>query len=126
MFGKSDFSAFPKLKEEKTKQINSIAPSVKLITVCGILLFPSIWFWSSVILRIGLGTDYFFDIFFQKIGQSFIGNAILIFAVIFMPGIAVGLSGVNYMQRKDKVAIGIIVTAGIFIAAGFFAALKRG
>ena len=89
------------------------------------LLLPAAWFWSSVILYLGLGTDYFFDVLFEQMGRSFWGNLVLIVMVIGLPGLAVGINGLVYLKRKSPLAWWGLAIAMVFMAAGFFAAMKR-
>lgn len=97
----------------------------ELILANALLLAPAIWFWTSVAIRLGLETDYFFDIVFENLSQSWWGNGLLITMVIFLPGVAVATNGMIYIRQKQGGARWMAILAGLFLAAGFFAAVKR-
>lgn len=90
------------------------------------LLFFSLWFWFSVLLRLGLGTDYFFDVFFANLSSSFLGNVVLIVGVIFCPGLAVGVNGMFYMTTRRPITLLFCILSAVLLIGGFFAAVRRG
>lgn len=90
-----------------------------------LLIFPA-WFWFSVILRLGLGTDYFFDVFFANLGHTFVGNTLLVIGVIFFPGLAIGVNGMFYIQSHRYLALTLSVLSALLLIGGFFAAVRRG
>lgn len=109
---------------ENTKKF-TIPVNAEVVLVNFLLLLPAGWFWSSVILYLALGTDYFFDVLFEKMSMSFWGNILLVIMVIGLPGLAVGLNGIVYIRKKNKLAWWALAVSMIFMAAGFFAAVKR-
>ena len=90
-----------------------------------LLLLPATWFWSSVVMRVTLGTDYFFDVLFDQISQYVLGNAILVMIVVFLPGLAVGFNGMSYMTSHGKKRLVLAVFSALLLALGFFAAVRR-
>lgn len=102
-----------------------IPVNVEVTLVNTLLLLPAGWFWSSVILYISLGTDYFFDVLFEQMSMNFWGNILLVVMVIGLPGLAVGMNGLVYIRKKNKLAWWGLAISVIFMAAGFLAAVKR-
>jgi len=93
--------------------------------VNALLLLPATWFWLSAMLYVSLGTDYFFDVTFDQMGRSVMGSIALVAMVIGLPGMAIGVNGLVYIRKKHHLAWWGVGVATIFLAAGFFAALKR-
>lgn len=70
-----------------------------------ILLYsPAIFYWFTALMRVALGTDYFFDMIFTEMGRTFWGNLLLMIFVLFVPGIGTGIDGFMYIKKKDKTA----------------------
>lgn len=89
------------------------------------LLLPAASFWLSVMMYLSFGTDYFFDVVFEQMGRTVWGNTVLIIMVIGLPGLAVGLNGLVYLKKKNKMAWWGIAVGIVFLALGFAAAVKR-
>jgi hypothetical protein len=89
------------------------------------LMLPAAFFWSSLMLRLGLGTDYFFDLVFEEMGKSVMGNIILNVMVIFLPAAAIGINGLMYINKGASMARWAIALGVVFLAGGFYAAVKK-
>lgn len=109
----------------KKKRSFAISFRTEVIFLNSILLFPSAWFWTSVILKVSLGSDYFFDVFFDMLSQKFWGNLLLILLVIGLPGFCIGANGLIYIRRREHAAFGAIVIGTLFLALGFLAVMRR-
>jgi hypothetical protein len=90
-----------------------------------IMMLPASFFWMSLLLRLGLGTDYFFDIVFEEMGKSWWGNVALNTMVIFLPGIAVGINGIVYLHRRAGLTRWMMALGMFLLAGGFLAAVKK-
>jgi hypothetical protein len=103
----------------------SVSFKTEVILLNAILLFAPAWFWTSVMFKVGLGTDYFFDVFFDSLSQNFLGNLLLVFFVIGIPGFLVGINGLMYLRKRETIAWWAMVVGALFLALGFFALVRR-
>jgi hypothetical protein len=97
----------------------------EVVLVNVVLLLPAVSFWLSVMMYLAFGTDYFFDVVFAEMSKTFWGNTVLIMMVIGLPGLAVGLNGLVYLKKKDRMAWWGIAVGIVFLALGFTAIVKR-
>jgi hypothetical protein len=111
---------------DQPKKWWQVEPYWQVVALNVVLLVPATWFWLSVVMRLALQTDYFFDVVFEQLGASFWGNVLLVAMVIGMPGLAVGVNGLVYIRKKIKPAWWLMALAVLFLAGGFLAIVKRG
>ncbi|KKU65003.1 MAG: hypothetical protein UX87_C0002G0025 [Candidatus Amesbacteria bacterium GW2011_GWA1_47_16] len=89
------------------------------------LLLPALGFWFSVIMLWSLGTDYWFDAVFYRIGSSPAGNVVINAMVVGLPAAAIPVNGMVYLTTKNRCAAGAIITAGLILVLGFWSVLKK-
>lgn len=110
---------------EEVKKKFSIPLAWEVVLVNAGLMLPAAFFWSSLILRLGLGTDYYFDLVFEDMSKSFWGNLILTVMVVFLPAAAIGINGLIYIKKRAGITRWATAVAVVFLAGGFYAAVKR-
>lgn len=99
--------------------------TLKILGVDFLLLAPALIFWVSVVMYVGLGTDYVFDAVLAKVSQTWWGNTLLIFSVVALPGLAIPFNGLSFMLKKRSLTMWMGVCACMLLMLGFYAVLKR-
>ena len=106
-------------------QKGTLSNGAKILAANVMLLVPAAIFWVSVILWVSLGTDWLFDAVIDPMSQTNVGNLMVIGIVVGLPGLAVGINGMAYLKAKSQEAWWGVAIAVVFLAAGFFAAVRR-
>jgi len=107
---------------------NEKSDNLKTLRILGVdllLLSPALIFWMSVVMYVGLGTDYVFDAVLAKVSETWWGNTLLIFSVVALPGLAIPVNGLSYMLKKRNLTLGMGMCAFGLLMLGFYAVLKR-
>ena len=96
-----------------------ISVEAEVILVNLLMLLPAAGFWASAVLRMAFGTDYFFDVVFEQLSKTFLGNVVLTTLVIFLPGLGVGINAIVYRRKKEGLAKWMLAVCAVFLVAGF-------
>lgn len=88
-------------------------------------MMPAVLFWSSVVFRLALGTDYFFDVFISRISNNFVGGVFLVLCIVFLPALSVGISLIEHKRYSDSFSRWESVVGIIFLLSGLFASFLK-
>lgn len=98
---------------------------MKLLAASVLLLTPAMMFWLSVVMYVGLGTDYFFDTVIASLSASWWGNTLIVFAVVVLPQMVIIINGMEYILTKHPLYRKVLLVAAVFMLLGFYAALRK-
>jgi hypothetical protein len=83
-----------------------------------VLLVPSMMFWSSVVMVVAFGTDYFYDEIFAPMARNVLGKTALFVLLVGFPLLGIFINRKDLQNKNWKRPVWLWVISGIFSVLG--------